>query len=60
MTRLHTLVASAVFSGYCSFSYERDFFVPHIEALHPLAFGAHGQFVNIGVPEMFVLEAHAP
>lgn len=33
------------------FSLERDFFVPRVHELRPLAFSASGSFIDIGVPE---------
>ena len=33
------------------FSLEKDFFVPYIKQLHPLAFVTSGYFIDIGIPE---------
>jgi D-glycero-alpha-D-manno-heptose 1-phosphate guanylyltransferase len=43
-----------VFAPYnmpTAFSLEKDFFVPHIRQLRPLAFVTSGYFIDIGIPE---------
>ncbi len=43
-----------VFAAYnmpAAFSLEKDFFVPQLERLHPLAFVTSGYFIDIGIPE---------
>jgi D-glycero-alpha-D-manno-heptose 1-phosphate guanylyltransferase len=43
----------APFRMQTAFSLETDFFVPHLQDLHPLAFFTSGYFIDIGVPEDF-------
>jgi len=43
-----------LFAAYpmpAAFSLEKDFFVPYIERLRPLAFATSGYFIDIGIPE---------
>jgi D-glycero-alpha-D-manno-heptose 1-phosphate guanylyltransferase len=38
-----------------AFSLEKDFLIPHLHALHPLAYSMTDYFIDIGVPEDYLL-----
>jgi D-glycero-alpha-D-manno-heptose 1-phosphate guanylyltransferase len=48
------LMPRNLFDGYtlpASFSFERDFLLPNVDALQPRGFPSDGAFIDIGVPE---------
>jgi D-glycero-alpha-D-manno-heptose 1-phosphate guanylyltransferase len=48
------VIDAGLFAAYplgAAFSLEKDFFVPYVERLRPLAYFTSGRFIDIGVPE---------